>query len=291
MALNPIPNRITPEMWQLWETIDGVVPTAQLGGIFANKSGYHNTVNANLASWPNDYSVQQSQDLQGPRDKARALDITLSAAEMRRRTGYLQRAALHPEDNRLRALREFIGTLDSVNVYCLIRDSNGVWRFNGGRDRSHLSHIHKSVYTTYVDNWNALGPIASVYAGVTWEDWQEGQGVTDVYYKVQSSDNGYNDTVWVSNRIHRRKLRNPGEIAGPARAGALEVVLTDAMRLGVSAGTGWDEYLSAVAGPLFPTLVCSCECNCDGGGDDDDGERTFTGTITGTVTGTSQPTT
>jgi hypothetical protein len=289
VALNPIPNRITPQLWQLWETIDGIVPTAQLGGIYANKRGYHNTVNANLASWPNDYSVQQRLDLQGPRDKARGLDVTLSPAEMRRRTGYLRRAALHPDDDRLRALREFIGTLDGINVYCLIRDSSGTWRFDGGRDKSHLTHIHKSVYTTYVDNWNALGPIASVYAGVTWEDWQEDQGVSDVYFKVQSSDPEWNGQVWLSNRIHRRKLRAPGEIQGPARAGALEVVLTDAMRLGVSAGTDWDEYLSAVAGPPFPALVC--ECNCEGGGGDGDGERTFTGTITGTVTGTSQPTT
>lgn len=201
MAVNPIPSRITPQMWQLWEAIDDVVPTAVLGGIYANKRGYHNTVNANLAQWPNDYSIQHPQDLRGPRDKARGLDVGLSATEMRRRTDYLRRAALHPEDTRLRALREFIGTLNGVDVYCLIRDSTGTWRSDAGRDKSHLTHIHKSVYTAYVDDWAALEPIVSVYAGVTWEEWQNDMTPAELLNFMRTTRLG-----WGSDAMRKRQV-------------------------------------------------------------------------------------
>ena len=82
--------------------------------------------------------------------------------------------------------------------------------------------------------------------------------MSDVFYRVQSADAAWNGQVFVSNRIHRRKLRNPGEIQGPAKAGATEVVLTDAMLQGVGATETWAGYLDSVAGPLFPELVCNC---------------------------------
>jgi hypothetical protein len=172
---NPNPARITDAMWALWTEVAPMIPGLQLGGIYANKSGYHNTVATNKARWPDDYSIRFTLDLTGPQDKARAIDWTMSPAEMTRRTGYLRRAALHPQDNRLAAMREFIGTLDGRTVYCLIRDSSGVWRYSPGRDPSHLWHIHASIYTTYCADWPRLRPIVSVLSGVTWQQWQEGE--------------------------------------------------------------------------------------------------------------------
>jgi hypothetical protein len=114
----------------------------------------------------------------------------------------------------------------------------------------HINHVHVSGYS--IDDENGA-------------DWRsvlalQEDNMGDVFYRVQSTDVVWNGQVYVSNRIHRRKLRNPGSIQTPAKAGATEVLLTDALR-----GTDtWEVYLDAVAGPLFPELVC----NCSGGGGD-----------------------
>src|SRR5690606_27129541 len=94
-------------------------------------------------------------DQQGPSDKAAAIDYTMSDAEMRRRTGYLSRAA-DRNDPRLAAVREFYGTLDSRNVFGRIKDSRtGAWRASTS-DKSHLWHIHLSVFRAYTNNWGEL---------------------------------------------------------------------------------------------------------------------------------------
>ena len=59
-------------------------PAALLGGIYANKPGYHNKRD-NLP--PYDESVQRPDDQLGPGNAAAALDITLHNVEDMRRTG------------------------------------------------------------------------------------------------------------------------------------------------------------------------------------------------------------
>lgn len=172
---NPDPANITDAMWKLWESAVAAIPGVKLGGIYASKPGYHNTVNANSSG---DYSKTLPLDTQyQPKDKARAIDLTMSDAEMRKRTGYLKAAAEHPEDNRLDAIRSFIGTVDSSQVFCMIHDtdSGGAWRYDYGRDSSHLWHIHISVFTKYCAQWtDGLEAVASVLAGETWEAWKGG---------------------------------------------------------------------------------------------------------------------
>lgn len=169
---------ISDAMWALWQQCVTFIPGVRLGGIYANKSGYHNTVDANQLSWPGDYSIQLSYDLKKPHDKARAIDLTMDDANMRQRTGYMQRSALDPRDDRLRHLREFYGTLNSVTVYGLIKDSpDGPWRA-ASSDTSHLWHVHASVFTEFVNDTTAMAAHASVLSGQSWEAWTGSQPIT-----------------------------------------------------------------------------------------------------------------
>ena len=75
-----------------------------------------------------------------------------------------------------------------------------------------------------------------------------------VAYRVESTDPKYNDRVFLSNGVNRRgPIRQPKQILGPARAGTVEEVLTDAMRTAVNAALTWPAYLDAVAGPEVMT--------------------------------------
>lgn len=160
---NPNPSRITDEMWWMWTQARSFIPGVRLGGIWASKPGYHNTVSANSSS---NYSVRLSLDRTSPRDKARALDLTMSDAAMRKYTQRLLDAAAR-RDPRLRGVREFYGTVNGRTVVGRIKDSEaGAWR-SSTSDTSHLWHIHISIFTAYCDNQTALADVMSVLSGGT----------------------------------------------------------------------------------------------------------------------------
>lgn len=173
-ASNPSPSRITAPMWRLW--VDRPVTGWRLGGIYANKRGYHNTVTANLKSWPSNYSVRFALDTKrGPKDKARGIDYTMSDADMRKYTKRLIDAA-DRNDPRMRGVREFYGTVNSRTVVGRIRDNDtGSYRASSA-DSSHLWHIHVSVWTAYCDDWAILSGIVSVLKGESLSAWTGGGG-------------------------------------------------------------------------------------------------------------------
>jgi hypothetical protein len=175
---------------------------------------------------------------------------------MIKRTGYLKRAAEHPSDTRLYPLREFIGTLDGIKVFCMIRDTDsGPWRVDWSRDSSHLWHIHKSFWTKYCADQVAAESVFSVLNGVTWEQWNEGED-DSMYVLIESSDTEFNNSMWVTDGNSRRKIRNPGEIRnGVVKTYGRRVTLTDSDR----AGRAWPDYLSGVMGDEFAERTANLE--------------------------------
>lgn len=167
-------------MWQLWLGFKLREPTALLGGVYADKKGYHNYRNALSAG---DYSVGDvAADRAGPGNFASALDITLKSAQMRTYTKRLDVAA-RARDPRLFTprgvvLREFIGTLDGRTVYCYVLTGGrhlGLTADSGpdpGRDKTHLWHIHLSVIRKFCADWHALDGVLSVLRGETLASWR-----------------------------------------------------------------------------------------------------------------------
>lgn len=210
MAANPNPTRITTEMWRVWEEAKKIIPGVRLGGIYADKPAYHNTVNANLAKYPGNYSIKLPLDLREPRDKARAIDLTMSDAEMKKRTGYLRRAALHPDDDRLDCVREFFGTLDNETVYGLTHDGPGEpWR-EVESDLTHLWHEHCSIFTDFVNDWAMLEGLLSTLSGVTWEDWLEKRANEMTILGLKKGDTGPRV------RVLHRYLAQAGQTIAPS---------------------------------------------------------------------------
>jgi hypothetical protein len=161
---NPNPARISNALWWFWCQVRKN-PIIKLGGIYANKPGYHNSRD-HLPAW--DYSVQLKLDRSGPRDKAAAIDLTFPDAQkgdFRTIAKYSRRllaSGRDLKDERGNYLREFFGNAD------LDPEVEG-WDFQSVRpttsDNSHLWHIHLSFMRSYLNDYKAMRAVLSILSG------------------------------------------------------------------------------------------------------------------------------
>ena len=175
---NPNPTNISEEMWWLWTQLQAMEPDTQLGGIYANKPGYHNC-RQNLPSY--DYSVcDQPPDGGGPANKAGAIDWTFPEAHggnYTRISTYTKRllaSAQDLDDPRLNGWREFYGQSDADSH---VEGWDCRYGYAVTSDSSHLWHIHISENRDMSTSKANKEALLSVLRGETLADWlNEGNG-------------------------------------------------------------------------------------------------------------------
>lgn len=171
-TVNPSPGLVHPETWRFWLALRRMEPQGQLGGVYANKRSYHNTVRANQAWWPNDYSVRLPRDQRGCLGHARALDWTLPAAQMKKYTQRVWKVMTGPDDPRLDGVRECIGTTDGRTARAYDATLNE-WRT---ADESHLWHIHFSFRSDLAHERRTYDGLLSILRGESLATWKAAQG-------------------------------------------------------------------------------------------------------------------
>lgn len=160
----------------LWPELKKLEPKSALGGVYANKPGYHNK-RKNLPH--TDYSVREfSVDRQGPDAEAAGIDWTFRDAQSGDYSTiakYSKRllAAGRANDPRTANIREFFGNADND------REVEG-WDYSKNEastsDSSHLWHIHISIHRKYVNDRNTLEALLSILKGESLKDYQKRTG-------------------------------------------------------------------------------------------------------------------
>lgn len=137
--------------------------TAVLSGIVGDKAhaargGYH----ISRADQPKtNYSVVRPDDRGGPDNAASAIDMTMSAAEMRLCTQRLVTVFNNPADPRRKYINAFNGTVDSKNA----RRWDVYARKVKAATKDHNSHVHLEVRRKYVGSPVAMAGILSTLKG------------------------------------------------------------------------------------------------------------------------------
>jgi peptidoglycan hydrolase-like protein with peptidoglycan-binding domain len=173
------PSDLYPDpLWWLWlRTKAYVGADLALGGIYANKSGFHNTGNANKSRWPNNYSIRDKVNQSGPgMTKSCGLDLTFRSAQSGNYTNIdlissrLMSSMLNPNDPRLDMyLFEFYGQIDNDRV---VEGYNEYKEDDVSSDDSHLWHIHESALRSKVGDWWGAWATYTVHCGLSVVQWK-----------------------------------------------------------------------------------------------------------------------
>lgn len=179
MPLSPDP-RVTPEMVRFINECERLEPD-DTGALFpfADKRGYHNTVERNLQRWPGEYSTKLADDLRGNRKVCRAFDWISESARTRgdrtvmNRYGRRLRDAYLRRDERFKGWREVLTQVDAgrpegYNV------GPGGW-YTRTPDDTHDMHHHFSILTAYVSTWRTYAGMLSILADEPLATWQAGK--------------------------------------------------------------------------------------------------------------------
>lgn len=165
-------------MYQFAQDVIALEPDDfELGGIFANKPGYHNK-RGNLPS--SDYSVREfAADRKGPSGMAAAVDITSKKAQRGDYSvidKYSKRllAAGQSNDPRANGWREFFGQTDSD------REVEG-WDFaknesSTSSDTSHNWHMHLSELREFIESRDNKMAMLSILKGETLQQFLDAGG-------------------------------------------------------------------------------------------------------------------
>lgn len=165
----------TQAMWDFWLALKTLEPASQLGGTYAAKSGYHNSRSGNQRSWPNDYSIRDAIDKQGPADKAAALDWTFPDAQngnyatISKYSQRLMVSSKDHEDPRLDGMREWYGQTDSDRE---VEGWDTRYYRPASSDSSHLWHIHFSFTRAHLETRQVYEDVLSVLRGETVAQWR-----------------------------------------------------------------------------------------------------------------------
>jgi peptidoglycan hydrolase-like protein with peptidoglycan-binding domain len=178
---NPNKTLITDAEWWLWLRLHEMEPATELGGIYANKSGFHNTGKANVDHGQGDrstnYSIRDKVNRSGAgMTHASALDWTFPDAQrgkfgtIDKYTSRLMASALDKNDPRLdMILHEFYGQADSDRQ---VEGYDELHEEHVSSDDSHLWHIHMSFLRSECDDFWGMWALLTVLMGWSVAKWR-----------------------------------------------------------------------------------------------------------------------
>ncbi len=156
-----------------WEENCGL-RSAQLSGIVGDaahgSSGYHIS---RQDCDSGDYSVVRPDDKGGPSNMAAAIDMTMSASDMRLCTQRLVVAYSNVNDPRRKYLNAFNGTLNNTSA----RRWDVYARVISSATSDHLWHVHLEIRRKYVESTTAMAGILAILQGQPVEKFLVATGV------------------------------------------------------------------------------------------------------------------